>query len=138
MRRLLLAVTLVACGLAHAAHRLPDRHPDRFERMTPRELFDWAMAEPAAHKPWRVVHRIEMNQSDPVAWGWRVSLDFQRAYHRRWPDKAPALISKWELAAKDDDEAWENPIGPGYVTAATFHLIATDGDCGAIPKGFEW
>ena len=128
---------VVACCLtltATAAQRLPDRRPDRFERMTPKELFAWAMNEPLENKPWRVVYRVEMAQTNPVEWGWNVSLEFENAYYRRWPDKAGGLISRWQLAAMEDCE--DDQIPPGHVAHSVFHLMVTDGDCG--PVRAEW
>lgn len=80
-----LALLLCLCVPAGAAPRLPDRSPDRYDRMTPEQLFHWAFTAPKSEKPWRVISRIEKSQKDPVAWAWRVNAAMEEQLCRHFP-----------------------------------------------------
>lgn len=131
-------VVVVPENAAVAAPRLRDKIPDvdaRFVRMTPKELFRWALNAPLEDKPWRVVYAIEMWQKDPVAWGWQVNPEFEDAIIEKYPDEQPITVwAGWRLL---NGKTFNVPQA-SMVAGTVFHLRVTDGVWGRRPKRDEW
>jgi hypothetical protein len=134
MKRLVsVFVLLVCCVFGFAAPRIPEK-PIRPERMTPVELFDWAMNAPVESKPWRDVARIESAQADPIQWGWNVNSALEEAIAKKKYPKCQG-ITIWRACISFGES--KDAISPDHVSVTIWHLRVTNGEMGKV-NAIDW
>lgn len=134
--RFLIAALLLAAPSAFAAEP-----PAKYLRMTPDDLFRWAVSAPAEDKPWRVVRAVEMSQPDPAVWGYAVYPAFERAMRAKWPSAMRDRTTVWranlDLIAAGKSHEVSHPF-PGTVSAVLWNMRVHDGTYNFRPDPRSW
>ena len=144
MKTLFALLCVAAIPLAAVADPKPaaEATPDaKYLRMTPDDLFLWAVSAPAEDKPWRVVRAIEMSQPDPAVWGYAVYPAFERALRAKWPKVMKDQTTVWRVNLDLIDAGESHKVShpfPGTVSAVLWNMRVHDGKYNFKPKPGTW